>query len=246
MQASQQRTRAILLLLAMFALGAHSAHAQSATATPASAEPPTTGINDRFLDPEIDIQEWIDRFEGESREIFAQREAICQAARIQAGMRIAVIGAGTGFFSRLFAKQTGPTGRVYAVDISPAFIRHITELNEKLGLTNISPLRCAEDAVNLPAASVDLVFICDTYHHFEYPQQTMQSIHTALRPAGELVLIDFEREVGKSREWILGHVRAGKATFRQEIEAAGFEFEDEVVIDGFHENYLLRFRKRAP
>ena len=241
-----QRIRNTLLLLAIATLCTRSASAQSAPTIPAGAERPATGINDRFVDPELDVEEWIDRFEGESREIFTQREAICQAARIVPGMRIADIGAGTGFFSRIFAKQTGPTGRVYAVDISPAFIQHITELNEKLGLTNISALRCAEDAVNLPAASVDLAFICDTYHHFEYPQQTMQSIHTALRPEGRLVLVDFEREVGKSREWILGHVRAGKAAFRQEIEAGGFDFEDEVAIDGLQENYLLRFRKRTP
>ena len=237
---------ALLLLLGIAPPCVHVASAQSVTETASPrTEGPAPGINDRFVDPDLEVQEWIDRFEGESREIFAEREVICQATRIKAGMRIADIGAGTGFFSRLFAEKTGPTGRVYAVDISPGFIRHINELNEQLEITNVSALRCAEDSVNLPAASVDLAFICDTYHHFEYPQQTMKSIHTALRPGGQLVLIDFEREVGKSREWILGHVRAGKATFREEIESAGFEFEDEVSVDGFRENYLLRFRKHA-
>jgi hypothetical protein len=39
---------------------------------------------------------------------------------------------------------------------------------------------------------VDLVFICDTYHHFEFPQKTMPSIRDALRPGGQVILIDFE------------------------------------------------------
>jgi SAM-dependent methyltransferase len=219
-----------------------SAQSPGAATLPKTESP---GLNDRFLEPEMDVQEWVDRFEGESREVFAQREAICEAARIKPGMRIADIGAGTGFFSRLFAEKAGTAGRAYAIDISPGFIKHITGLNEKLDIKNVIPILCREDAVNLPATSIDLAFICDTYHHFEYPEQTMHSILTALRPGGQLVVVDFEREVGESREWILQHVRAGKGTFRQEIEEAGFEFEDEVSIDGFHENYLLRFRKPA-
>ena len=31
--------------------------------------------------------------------------------------------------------------------------------------------------------------------------------------------------------------------FRQEIEQAGFRFKDEVAVEGFLENYLLRFVK---
>jgi len=95
----------------------------------------------------------------------------------------------------------------------------------------------------VPTESVDLVFICDVYHHFEQAPHSLASILRALKPGGRLVLIDFERIPGKSREFILGHVRAGKETFRSEIEQAGFEYVDEVTIDAFEENYLLRFRK---
>jgi hypothetical protein len=42
-------------------------------------------------------------------------------------------------------------------------------------------------------------------------------------------------------DWILGHVRAGKDTFRSEIETAGFELEGEVDVPGLVDNYMLRF-----
>ncbi|MGB2501466.1 MAG: SAM-dependent methyltransferase, partial [Mariniblastus sp.] len=61
---------------------------------------------------------------------------------------------------------------------------------------------------------------------------------------GELVVIDFERIPGESREWLLGHVRAGKEVFRAEIMDAGFALDEEVTIKGFKENYFLRFRKK--
>jgi hypothetical protein len=57
------------------------------------------------------------------------------------------------------------------------------------------------------------------------------------------VVVDFERIEGKSRDWLLEHVRAGKETFRKEIEAAGFEFVEEPTIEGLEENYFLKFRK---
>lgn len=85
--------------------------------------------------------------------------------------------------------------------------------------------------------------MCDTYHHFEYPRATLASIRRALRPGGRLVVIDFERIPGKTRPWLLSHVRAGKAVFRGEVEKAGFAFVREAEIEGFRENYFLLFRK---
>jgi ubiquinone/menaquinone biosynthesis C-methylase UbiE len=95
----------------------------------------------------------------------------------------------------------------------------------------------------LPPNSVDLVFVCDTYHHFEYPAKTLASIRRALRPGGNLIVIDFDRIEGKSRDWLLGHVRADKATFQHEIETAGFELIEEVEVREFEENYFLKFAK---
>ena len=43
--------------------------------------------------------------------------------------------------------------------------------------------------------------------------KTMASIHEALRPGGQVVLVDFHRIEGKSSEWVLGHVRAGQDVF---------------------------------
>ena len=220
-----------------------------ASTTPTSAQPPADaqsvkpGINRSFLDPEMDVEKFLDRFEVESREVFAARERVLDICDIQPGMRVADVGAGTGFYSRLFASATGPDGWVYAVDLSPKFAAHINEQAQSGGVENLTTVLCTDRSIRLPPASVDRVFICDTYHHFEYPQKTLASIHRALKPGGVLIVIDFERIPGVSREFILGHVRAGKDVFRKEIEAAGFTFDKEVSVPAFQENYLLRFRR---
>ncbi|WP_153556293.1 class I SAM-dependent methyltransferase [Roseimaritima sediminicola] len=226
--------------------------AQPPVAPPRTVDPPAAdqrpanlpeGINRNFVDPDMDIAEWLGRFEIESREVFAARQQVLEACEIRPGDRIADVGAGTGFYSRLFAEHSLPGGWVYAVDISPVFLQHITEQALDDGVTNLTAVLGTSLSVTLPPESVDLVFICDTYHHFEYPPRTLASIRRALKPGGRLVLIDFERIPGVTREFLMNHVRAGKETFRREVLQAGFEFRDEVSIDGFEENYLLRFRK---
>ncbi|MDA7906248.1 methyltransferase domain-containing protein [Mariniblastus sp.] len=202
------------------------------------------GINKNFVDPEMSVEDYVKRFEIESREVYLARKAILGELTISPGVSVADVGAGTGLFSRMFSKSVGEAGWVYAVDISPRFIEHINRQSDAMNLNNITGVLCAENSINLPPQSVDLVFVCDTYHHFEYPKSTLSSIYRALKPGGEFVVIDFDRVPGKSREWLLGHVRAGKEVFRAEIMDAGFALEEEVTIEGFKENYFLRFRKK--
>lgn len=200
-------------------------------------------INKDFLDPEMDVQKWIDRFELESREIFASRREIIKACQTKPGARVADVGAGTGFFTRLFAESVGPSGWVYAIEISPKFVQHIRQQMDAAQIEFVSPILASQKSVNLPPNSIDLAFICDTYHHFEFADQTLASIRRALVDGGTLIVIDFERIPGTSRQWVIDHVRGDKGEFRKEIEAAGFTFEEETSVPGFSENYFIRFRK---
>jgi predicted methyltransferase len=86
------------------------------------------------------------------------------------------------------------------------------------------------------------MILIDTYHHFDDHEAMLASMLAALRPGGTLTVVDFDRHEG-AREWILGHVRAPKETFRAEIEAAGFEFLAQVPIEGMEENFLFNFRR---
>ncbi len=196
------------------------------------------GINKSFQDPSV--AKFEKRFEKEGREVYDKRQTIIKELGLRPGMTVADIGAGTGLFTRLLAPAVGKEGKVYAVDIAKSFVEHATKSAREQGWSNVEGLVCKADDALLPAASVDLVFICATYHHFEFPSKTMASILKALHPGGKLVVIDFERIEGKSREWLLKHVRADKALVTKEIKASGFDFEKEVPM--FKENYFLMFK----
>lgn len=202
------------------------------------------GINDKFLDPQMNAEEWVGKFETESREIFHQYQKIVAAVGLKPGQAVADIGAGTGLFTLPFAKAVGDTGKVYAVEIAPKFLELIQQRAAKTGAKNIQTVLGTGHSVALPESSIDVAFICDVYHHFEFPQASLASLHRALKPGGEIVLIDFKRIPGVSSDFVMGHVRAGQEVFESEIVAAGFEKIGEVT-DVLKENYFVRFRRSA-
>ena len=197
------------------------------------------GINQHYQNP--DYEHWVKIFERPGREVYDQREAIVQQLDLQPGMRIADVGAGTGLFTRLFAKQVGEKGRVYAVDISSTFIENIERTAQAQGLFNVSGIVSTQQDAKLPAKSVDLVFVCDTYHHFEYPQSMLASIYRALHKNGQLVIIDFRKQPGVSSGWVMSHVRANKEDVIKEVETAGFKLIEQPEL--LRDNFFLKFIK---
>ena len=219
-------------------LGLIAALGTVAGALAAGADP---AINQPYTDP--DYQTWVERFERPGREVYDKREEILAATGVRPGMAVADVGAGTGLYTRLFAKAVGPNGKVYAVDISKNFIDNVLRTAREQGLTNVEGIVNSQTDTKLPAASVDLVFMSDTYHHFEQPGPILDSIRRALKPGGTLVVIDFRREPGKSAPWVLEHARVGKDEAAREIEAAGFGLIEDR--DMLKENYFLKFKKRG-
>lgn len=188
-----------------------------------------------------DVAQWLAVFEQPGREIYDRRADIVKALNLRPGMTVADIGAGTGLFTMPMASAVGSGGRVYAVDIAPRFIAAIRERAAREGQTNVIGVVNTPHDVMLPDEQIDLALICDTYHHFEYPHSTMRSLYRAMKPGGEVIVIDYRREPGRASPWVMSHVRGGKADFVREILDAGFQLVDE--LDLLSTQYFLRFRK---
>lgn len=225
------RTMFLLMAFAIFGI-ATNAYAQEESIRP--------GINKPFENP--DVESWLARFERDDRDLYTRKNEIAAVLNLKPGMDVADIGAGTGFYTMLFAQKVGPDGTVYALDIAENFITHINETAEELGLENVRGINNPVDSTTLEPDSVDVVFLAHTYHHFEYPYKMLESIKSALRPDGTVVLVEFERIEGVSAKFILGMVRAGKGTFTDEFLNAGFELIEEVPFS--EKDYVLKFRLR--
>jgi len=201
------------------------------------------GINDDFLKDKVDVQKWYQTFESEAREIAVQKEAIVASMQLKRGQDVVDVGSGTGLFLKPLADSVGVAGKVYALDIAPDFVEGLKKRVKLENLEQVEVRLSKERSVELPPLSVDAAFVCDTYHHFEYPQHVLYSLYKAVRPLGSLYVVDFERIPGQSRPWVLEHVRGDKKTTIKEIEQAGFHFEEEIPMPELKENYILRFSR---
>ncbi len=221
--------------------GVVTAWAQNTTQQP-TITPVAKDLNKSF---DADASQWTERFEHEGRAIYDKRAEVLDAMNLKPGMDVADIGAGSGLFSRLIAQRVGPGGTVYAVDIAKNMVDHITKTAQEEHITNLKAVLGDPHSPKLAPNSVDAICIIDSYHHFEFPTDMLHDISKALRPDGVLMLIDFKRIDGVSRSYILNMVRAGEGTFTDEFLNAGFELVDRRD-DMFPENYLLKFKHRAP
>ncbi len=136
-------------------------------------------------------------------------------------MVVADVGAGTGLHTPCLPRRWETKGKCTRSISHSKFLEHIQKTSREAKLRNVTPVLCNEDAVDLPKASVDVAFVCDTYHHFEFPERTLASLHRAIKPGGKLVIVDFKRIEGVSSAWTLSHVRAGQEVVEKEITAAG-------------------------
>jgi ubiquinone/menaquinone biosynthesis C-methylase UbiE len=200
-------------------------------------------MNKKFTNPNMDIQEFVKRFENESRDIYAKRKDITRVVGLKLGDAVADIGAGTGLFTQLFAEQVGQKGTVYAVDIGAVFLKYIAEQAKKQGYERIvKTVLNTQDSTELPAGSIDVAFICDTYHHFEHPEKMLASIHSALRPGGRLVIIDFDLRKD-SGDFVKQRARAPKEVYYREITAVGFELMETKNAPAIKDNFYAEFRR---
>jgi len=128
-------------------------------------------------------------FESEGREKRLQINRVMDILSISAGKSVADIGAGSGWFTVRAAKRVGG-GTVYAVDINPEAVRHISERAEKEKLSNVKTILSKPDDPLLTRDSVDAVLLLKTYHEVAHPVQLLRNLRPALRTGARVGIID--------------------------------------------------------
>ena len=110
---------------------------------------------------------------------------------LKPGMTVADIGAGFGAWTIRLSRWIGPAGRVYATEVGEAQIAALHDTVRREQLTNVSVLKGAPDATNLPAGCCDAILVRDVYHHLVQPEDIVRSLAAALKPGGRLAVVDF-------------------------------------------------------
>ena len=164
---------------------------------------------------------------------------------IQPGTVVADIGTGVGFMLPYFIEKIGPSGKIYAEDIQQDFLDQVEEKKKQAGWDNIETVLGDERDPKLPAGVIELAFILDAYHHFNYPAESLAAIRKSLTPDGRLVVVDFYRSRPHPRftpERLQNHIRKDRDGFAAEIEEAGFTLER--TFDQLPHQYVLIFKQK--
>ena len=205
-----------------------------------ACRPRQTGPNDAYLDPRVSAESGTASSRAHGRELYDKRELVMQLAAVRPGMSVADVGAGTGAVHADAERRGGPDGprlrRRGHRQVQPV---HRRERRATAVASTSSASSGTERTVGLPPGSIDLAFLCDVYHHFAFPEEMLASIRRALRPEGEVLLVEFRREPGAA-PWVFEHVRAGEDEVLREFERAGFaRLQRSGALQG---SYMWRFR----
>lgn len=141
-----------------------------------------------------DIAVWVKVFEDPERDAWQKPDEVIQTMKLKSGDVIADIGAGTGYFTRRFAVAVGPEGKAIGLDIEQSMIGYMNKDAKRLNLNNYVARRVKSDDPELAPASVDVVFLCDTYHHIEDRVNYFKRVAAGLKPGGRLVIVDFYKK----------------------------------------------------
>ena len=72
-------------------------------------------------------------------------------------------------------------------------VAHLRERAEREHTDNVVPILASLDNPRLPAGSVDLVLIVDTYHHLDDRLTYLRALQRCLRPRGRVAVIDWHK-----------------------------------------------------
>lgn len=167
-------------------------------------------------------------------------DRVFEALALRPGDHVADIGVGGGYFSLRFADAVGERGNVYAVDRDPDFLALLRKITAKKGVTNMTFVPADAIGSDIPARSLDCVFLRNVYHHLRDRVAYIKSVSGLLKPDGRVAIVEYtERSTGQPA----GHF-VPPSVIREEMTEAGFGLEKSFDFLQPRQSYAI-FLKRA-
>jgi ubiquinone/menaquinone biosynthesis C-methylase UbiE len=183
------------LAVLAFALSASTISACSPQATVVAAVPlhPSAddfrATSDRRFD---DVDHWAKVFDSPERVEWQRPDELIAAVKLEPGTRVADLGAGTGFFLPYLSRAVGAEGHVLALEVEEALVTHMRERVARAKLDNVEVRLTATDSLDLPARSVDMLFLIDVYHHIDHRLAYLNDARAVLSRKGRIVIVDWK------------------------------------------------------
>ena len=161
---------------------------------------------------------------GPDRDAVDESSQLVRGLGIRKGMAVADIGAGSGYHTLRLSPVVGPTGRVYAQDVTESYLADLRREVARRKLANVTLVLGKSDDPALPPVSVDRAILVHMYHEVAQPYGLLWNLAGALRPGAKVGVVDLDRP--PERHGI------PPALLRCEFEAVGYRQTGFQVLTG--------------
>ncbi len=189
-----------------------------------------------------DAERWSQVFDDPERDAWQKPGEVVSLMDVGEGMTVVDLGAGTGYFLGHLAAAVGPQGEVVGLDVEPSMIEFVRQRAEREGWSNVTARVIPADDPELDAQSVDRILVVNTWHHLGDRPAYAARLAAALRPGGEIFVVDYEPDSphGPPRQFKLP-----AAQIVAELEQRG-ALSAELIDETLPQQFVVRARLRGP
>jgi SAM-dependent methyltransferase len=131
----------------------------------------------------------------QSRDKAGEAERVMNLLGVKAGLSVADIGAGSGYYTVRLARRVAPTGHVFAEDVVPEYLERLAQRVRSEGLTGtVTLVKGDPHDPRLPPGSIDLALLVHMYHEVQQPYGLMWNLRPALKPNARVAVIDARKQ----------------------------------------------------
>ena len=182
-----------------------------------------------------DAEKWAREFDDPKRDQWQKPSEVVQHMNITRGMKVADIGAGTGYFLPHLDHKVGEKGQVLALEVEPSLIKHMNKRIQKEDLSNTMTYLIDPNNPGLENSKVDRILVVDTWHHISDRAGYAKKMREGLEKNGKVFVVDFEP--GKKGPGPSDKHRLSSKAVSKELKAAGFKVK--VLQEGLPYQYIV-------
>jgi ubiquinone/menaquinone biosynthesis C-methylase UbiE len=173
----------------------------------------------------------------DARDRLGEAEQVMDLAGIKAGMSVADVGAGEGYYTVRLARVVGLKGRVLAEDIVPEVRDQLSDRVQRERLDNVAVKLGTADNPMLPPASFDRLFLVHMYHEVQSPYAFLWHLREGVKASGLVIVVESNRPVRRHG--------MPPAMLKCEFAALGMQPVKAAMLAS-REDYFMAFRLAAP
>ena len=164
----------------------------------------------------------------EARDRHGEAERVMDRLAVKAGLRVADLGAGDGYYTVRLARRLGAGATVYAEDVEARYLERLRARLARDGITGVTLVHGTAGDPKLPEASIDLAMLSHMYHEIENPYEFLFRLRPALALGARVAIIDLDKPTREHG--------TPPALLRCELAAVGYREVDAVSLapaDGY-------------